>query len=61
MSWQPIETAPRDGTTIHIRQGSFMPHHAFWRDGRWCSVEYMGCYRPTHWAPCTLPEPPEAA
>lgn len=58
--WQPIETAPKDGTdflafvpfrkTHHVMVGAFVPsgHFSSW-PGRWD-------YKPTHWQP--LPEPP---
>lgn len=63
--WQPIETAPRDGTEIlvidatwfnaKINQSSwkndkFDKEHGGWWDG------FSTCYRPTHWQP--LPSPP---
>lgn len=60
--WQPIVTAPRDGTRIlvfvptapkpHQMVGSFAPsgHFLSW-PGRWQ-------YEPTHWAPL-LPDPPK--
>jgi hypothetical protein len=58
--WQPIETAPRDGTTVLLfsRDGSAA-------DGYWLQAGYNGCgawiwpyvYKtPAHWQP--LPEPP---
>ena len=62
--WQPIETAPKDGTWIVIcdgrHAGCFLA--AYW-DGdeeapyKWFTVD--GSYHadfPTHWMP--LPEPP---
>jgi hypothetical protein len=59
--WQPIETAPRDGRTILVRQGDWAPHHAYWRKEchEWWAIEYHGCPRPTHWMP--LPAPPEVS
>jgi hypothetical protein len=63
MDWQPIETAPKDGTPIL----GFMPSDDFspitgieviwWDFGAWL----MGCEavidHPTHWMP--LPDPPK--
>ena len=65
MEWQPIETAPKDGTLI---LGAWQCLNKTWDmnamfyseeggDGWW--VEYHGDYQhdPTHWMP--LPEPPK--
>lgn len=59
--WMPIETAPRDGTRIHIinDRGQFIVE---WEDD-WWRVENGKMYaslrgdEPTHWQP--LPQPPE--
>ena len=69
--WQPIETAPKDGTTVLLYcQGSFLPGPApfmqagawgFWHSGN--PNHQRDCWiadepvDPTHWMP--LPEPPE--
>lgn len=63
--WQPIETAPKDGTSILVWPywSDEKPAQVQWRDmkrtpGRWeISTSYF-CYgaNPTHWMP--LPEPP---
>jgi hypothetical protein len=70
--WQPIETAPKDGTRIDVwvptwlRTGNRMPN-AKWRDGRWSfwweptqewlSIEEEYEGGPSHWMP--LPPPPK--
>lgn len=68
IEWQPIETAPKDGTEIIV----FMPDAynqieivAFSSDGAsgeaWCSarcVDGLEAGIPTHWMP--LPSPPKA-
>jgi len=65
--WQPIETAPRDGTYILLGWfleggGGGHPEVAFWHSTKqlWCSSRLLnaeGYYSPTHWQP--LPEPPK--
>ena len=72
MNWQPIETAPKDGTDILICDMTAQTPRCdlvHWNQG-WigCSsttLEYIGTYlsasvgfyMPTHWMP--LPEPPK--
>jgi len=67
-AWQPIETAPRDGTEIDI----YIPElEQRYPDAYWCSIENCWCWDlqglegkrinftatpPTHWMP--LPKPP---
>lgn len=59
--WQPIETAPKDGTYIlgygeHDHRGHYIDAIHWWHD-RW-TIEWMsGFQRPTHWMP--LPAPPK--
>jgi hypothetical protein len=53
-TWQPIETAPKDGTRILLWCGS--KAHTFvgqWSRGSWVGAKY---HTPTHWIP--LPAPP---
>ena len=64
--WQPIETAPKDGTPILIYEPPYFdatPHATYvcsWDTYKEAWVEHSGeCYaqyEPTHWMP--LPEPP---
>ena len=69
--WQPIETAPKDGTFIilgyagsHVSEGRWVsdPSRNHWRETGWFDTDadvlcdHPG--RPTHWMP--LPEPPNA-
>lgn len=57
--WQPIETAPTDGTRILLCTGSYSPefvHLATW-DGEHCHPYIPN--RWTHWHP--LPSPPSQA
>jgi len=66
--WQPIETAPKDGTDILIYQppekiwGLIFEHVIyvchFDGRGRWTESdgERYSNFKPTHWMP--LPEPP---
>ena len=70
--WQPIETAPMDGTHILVwnaKQPQLPPTTAHWWGGGpepggfHLSVNYLGEYSdfgmpPTHWMP--LPKPPGA-
>jgi hypothetical protein len=53
--WRPIETAPRDGTSVLIHDGEFAQMVAEYHKGSWLALmEYT--YRPTHWMP--LPPAP---
>lgn len=72
MSWQPIETAPKDGTTIDLWD-SYYGHRVtnarrayhYWENGKpireksWGRNDTDGPFvgNPTHWMP--LPKPPE--
>lgn len=64
--WQPIETAPMDGTMfLAYRRGSFAAAYRVPRDDceMWCfggmsaAVEHSPGIKPTHWMP--LPQPPK--
>jgi len=54
--WQPIETAPKDGTEILGYAGGFLL--LSWRDDEWHeeTFEESG-WNPTHWMP--MPAPPK--
>ena len=63
-SWQPIETAPKDGTKVlaiavdDIRNGT--PHMSIARKssrGHWLTEPGAWAIYPTHWMP--LPAPPK--
>lgn len=63
--WQPIETAPKDGTEVltfgPLKDGSgfYYECQAYYHKGAWprWPVEWMAnCLTPTHWQP--LPSPP---
>ena len=60
MAWQPIETAPRDGTRVLLYEnGHYYAGETEGDDGYWSS--FCGQYvvttpDPTHWMP--LPEAP---
>lgn len=64
--WQPISTAPKDGTWMlmwseHWRDGgkpTMKPVIAMWSRFGNCFVDYdSSIYMPTHWM--ALPEPPK--
>lgn len=63
--WQPIETAPRDGTRVilawdGVRVGYFLDNSASikpWSGWKVPSMETWPKGQPTHWMP--LPEPPK--
>lgn len=53
--WRPIETAPKDGTTILVFHNGSM-WTVLWSDVQeWHDANDYG-YTPTHWMP--LPKPP---
>jgi len=67
-AWQPIETAPKDGTRVLVypawlgENGIPQSGDAHWSSfrrksgGRWESGAFPIQYQPTHWRP--LPQPP---
>lgn len=61
--WQPIETAPKDGTLILIAKGGASAWHnmfaGYWDEGLGEFKYHRDGYvrNPTHWMP--LPPPPE--
>lgn len=56
MGWQPIETAPRDGTSIIVATNTGFVGEAFFHH-EWCwQRRGRTTTRPTHWMP--LPPPP---
>jgi len=68
MTWQPIETAPIDGTWVlvvicgtHEDGYPYVPSVDQWVDGHWDIENYLETgkeWHPTHWMP--LPELPKA-
>ena len=60
-AWQPIKTAPKDGSTIIIYHPRIECVYTTWWDERvrmWSGVEYGSIDPgPSHWMP--LPEPPK--
>lgn len=60
MEWQPIETAPKDGTEIILWNKSWQsPHSGYYGWRGWEQAYECGPWKnqPTHWMP--LPEPPK--
>ena len=69
--WQPIETAPKDGTLIDlwayskVDEGYYRYPECFWNsaqaeqegEGYWCTIDLYELNKVTHWMP--LPDPPE--
>ena len=70
MKWQPIDTAPRDGSRLILVVAGFQPTVGYWRKTQWwndrlnaskLAAEFVfgdadPTYAPTHWMP--LPPPP---
>lgn len=67
MEWQPIETAPKDGTHIlgyadTVEEMAVINCLPTWHDDEWslsvsCKPASDNYFRPTHWMP--LPKPPK--
>ena len=64
-AWQPIETAPKDGTWLltfspQLHARGYKPEIIYWLEGRWVvgrgSTPYHSSISFTHWTP--LPAPP---
>lgn len=52
--WNPIDTAPRDGTLIQGKEEDLsVPrlalYRCFWKNGRWRQMEYDRTVYPTTW------------
>lgn len=63
MGWQPIETAPKDGTEIDVWCVDHRVANAWWcnADNKWRTYgddRITWTHQPTHWMP--LPEAPNA-
>ena len=60
-TWQPIATAPKDGTEVLLISAFQHAHSIYlvssWEDGAWCMPDHLWRMQPTHWMP--LPSPPE--
>jgi hypothetical protein len=56
MEWQPIETAPKDGTVIIVYAPDFF-QTAAWVGNGWTNAANSWLGDVTHWMP--LPEPPK--
>ena len=63
--WQPIETAPKDGSWIVVTSATnkYARGVIQWVNGAWCdwSDEAIELGSLSHWMPCPLPAPPGAA
>ncbi len=53
--WQPISTAPTDGTYVLAHESGLIPFVAWMDEGRWEACDGWAC--PTHWMPIHPPVP----
>ena len=59
-TWQPIETAPKDGTYVLLYEPRDDDHAievGFYECETWYGMDHIYSIYPTHWMP--LPKPPE--
>jgi hypothetical protein len=54
--WQPIETAPKDGTVVLLSDGKIVKEGHYL--GYWSWLDLAGDRVPTHWMP--MPDPPRS-
>ena len=57
-NWQPIETAPKDGTEILVVEPDGEMYVAFWNIYESLWFYGVDLCVPTHWMP--LPQPPQS-
>lgn len=63
--WQPIETAPKDGSAV-LLWGRCGLRLAFWNGRSWDDGDYFTDLKASYWAPVpaplpNIPNPPSAA
>lgn len=63
MEWQPIETAPRDGSGFLAYVKETWVEGMFWNGEEWSYLSDgdttpHGRHQPTHWMPLPTPPPP---
>jgi hypothetical protein len=46
--WDPIASAPKDGTLVRVRDRQYAPCHARFVEGHWRFIEETS-FLPTHW------------
>jgi hypothetical protein len=55
--WQPIESAPKDGTYVLVKGPGVYPCTVFWNGNSWDDGDFHDRIPATHWVP--LPDAPE--